>query len=84
MSAYEDKVREIMADERAAAMSEMETVKTEDLPAFVVDRIVRDLCDRSGLGNCWDGIDPLTQSEIRETWAEMVGDALAAVQRDGP
>jgi hypothetical protein len=42
----------------------------------VVDKIVDDITDRSGLGNAWEGIDADVREEIRKTWTDIVEDAL--------
>ncbi len=41
-----------------------------------VDGIVRDLSDRSGLDGAWDGCDSDIQQEIKDTWAEIIEEAL--------
>lgn len=45
----------------------------------VVERIIEDLQDRSGLGNAWDDIDPETQDEIRVEWKQFIRDGLDSV-----
>lgn len=39
---------------------------------MIVDGIIADLSDRSGLSDEWDTIDEDIQSEIREEWIEIV------------
>lgn len=36
--------------------------------AKTVDDIIKDLCDRSGLQNEWEGIDEEVRGEIRQAW----------------
>ena len=38
----------------------------------IVNEILNDLTDRSGLGNEWDNIDSDIQKEIKEAWAEII------------
>lgn len=38
----------------------------------IVDGIVMDLRDRSGLGDAFDGIDEEIQTEVVDTWVEIV------------
>jgi hypothetical protein len=42
----------------------------------IVARIEKDLCNRKGLGDEWDRIDPEIQQEIRETWRRLIRDEL--------
>ena len=42
----------------------------------IVNEIVRDIEDRSGLGNIWDELDYDIQLEIREKWEEIVNEEL--------
>jgi len=37
-----------------------------------VDEIIADLSDRGGIGDEWDGIDPVIQDEIREEWIQIL------------
>ena len=46
--------------------------KEEELARKIVDEIVDDLSDRSGLGNKWDQIDEDVKNEIIDTWADIV------------
>lgn len=46
---------------------------------MIVDEIIADLSDRIGLGNEWGGIAEDTQSEIRETWIEIVTKGAAGL-----
>lgn len=39
---------------------------------LMVDSIVKDLKDRSGLENEWDAIDRELQDEIKEEWHEII------------
>lgn len=39
----------------------------------IVDALINDLRDRSGLGNEWEQIDKETQDEIIATWVYIVG-----------
>jgi len=38
----------------------------------VVDELINDLTDRSGLRQEWDRIDKGTQDEIRQAWTEII------------
>jgi hypothetical protein len=38
----------------------------------VVDLIIQDICNRSGLENAWEDIDDQIQSEIRQEWQALV------------
>lgn len=38
----------------------------------MVAAIIRDISNRSGLGDAWDEIDDETQDEIRKAWAEVI------------
>ena len=42
----------------------------------IVDEIIRDLEGRNGLGDEWDGIDALVQSEIRDMWVAIADRVL--------
>lgn len=44
----------------------------QEIAKAVVNRIVVDLCDRSGLQNEWDEIDESTRREIRAQWRAFV------------
>jgi hypothetical protein len=48
----------------------------------VVDKIVKDVRDRSGLREEWDGIDTVARREIREGWVRLIVDAMA--DQNGP
>jgi hypothetical protein len=37
----------------------------------IVDAIIRDLSDRSGIGDEWHQIDEDLQAEVRDTWIEL-------------
>lgn len=50
----------------------MSTLTEDERAAAVVDRIVADLSDRRGLRQEWDEIDADIQSEIRETWHDII------------
>jgi hypothetical protein len=38
----------------------------------IVNKIVRDICDRSGLQNEWEALDEDIQKEIKDTWAKII------------
>jgi hypothetical protein len=38
----------------------------------IVEKIERDICDRGGLQEAFEGIDEETQQEIRDTWAKII------------
>ena len=38
----------------------------------VVDELLRDLADRSGLGDSWYNIDTETRDEIRDEWRGII------------
>ena len=38
----------------------------------IIDEIIKDLRDRSGLGNEWDNIDEEIQQEIKKDWLEIL------------
>ena len=38
----------------------------------IVNKIIDDLTDRSGLQNEWEGIDSYTQKEIKDTWIDII------------
>ena len=44
-----------------------------------MNNIIRDLTDRSGLGDAWNEIDADVRDEIREVWTE----AIEAAFREG-
>ncbi len=39
---------------------------------LIVDKIIEDISDRSGLQNIWEGIDEKIRAEIRQTWINIV------------
>jgi hypothetical protein len=43
----------------------------------IVNRIISDLTDRSGLEDEWDQIDDTVQDEIRDTWKSIVVDEIS-------
>ena len=45
---------------------------TTQVKVEIVEEIIHDLNDRSGLGDEWDQIDKFTQSEIRQKWEYIV------------
>lgn len=47
----------------------------KDWAAKVIDKIIRDLSDRRGIGDEWAEIDPETQKEIKRTWGKIVREA---------
>jgi hypothetical protein len=42
----------------------------------IVDAIIADVCDRSGLQNEWEAIDSGIQAEIRAAWMLIVRRAI--------
>jgi hypothetical protein len=38
----------------------------------IVDRIIDDLSDRSGIGDIWDCMAKHVQNEIREVWLNII------------
>ncbi len=38
----------------------------------IVDELLKDLSDRSGLGDEWSSIDNHTQKELKKKWNELV------------
>lgn len=42
----------------------------------IVEKILSDLTDRSGLDGAWDSIDSDIQEEIKETWVSIVDEHL--------
>jgi hypothetical protein len=38
----------------------------------IVDRIIDDLSDRSGIGDIWDSMAKHVQNEIREVWLNII------------
>jgi len=42
------------------------------IAAKIVNKIIADLTDRSGLQNEWEGIDADIQDEIKQTWINIV------------
>lgn len=38
----------------------------------IVDKLIEDLTDRSGLQNEWDALDEETQAEIRGAWRDII------------
>lgn len=40
-----------------------------------VDQIVREMCDRKGIGDEWEHIDEEIQQEIKEAWADIIRSA---------
>lgn len=53
-----------------------------DFSEEVVEKIVSDLADRSGLGNEWDAIDELTKSEIKSKWRFIIQSQLVRHERE--
>lgn len=47
------------------------------LPQRIAAAIERDLSDRRGLRQEWEGIGPEIQVEIRDKWAEIIAGELA-------
>ena len=50
--------------------------KLENLATEIVDSIVDDLLDRTGLAGEWEEIDWDVQEEIKEVWREIVVEKL--------
>jgi hypothetical protein len=44
----------------------------ERIAQRAVDNILKDLTDRSGLGNAWEDIDEDIQEEIKEEWRQII------------
>ncbi len=44
---------------------------------IIVDKIIKDICGRTGLGNEWDEIDSETQIEIKLTWQRIIEDNVS-------
>jgi hypothetical protein len=42
----------------------------------IVENILDDISDRSGLSNAWDDIDAATKLEIRGAWVKIVQDEI--------
>ena len=38
----------------------------------VVDKIVEDICDRSGIGDAWESIDDSIREEIMSKWEKII------------
>ena len=53
-------------------MTSIEQKMIEKTAKSIVNKIVKDLCDRGGLQNEWDNIDADIQKEIKQTWAKIV------------
>ena len=53
-------------------MTNIEQNMIEKTAKSIVNKIVNDLCNRSGLQNEWDNIDADIQKEIKKTWMEIV------------
>jgi hypothetical protein len=49
-----------------------------DVAKRIVDAIITELCDRSGLGDEWENCDEEIQEEIRQSWLEVVENNLKA------
>jgi len=47
-----------------------------DVAQRIIEEIESDLTDRRGLRQEFEGIDPDTQDEIRDTWADLIRDKL--------
>lgn len=64
-------------------------MNAEEVAFRIVQRIGRDLRDRSGLRHVWDGIDDDTQAEIVATWRDIAREEIegashsASVQQEG-
>lgn len=43
----------------------------------IVNRILADLCDRSGLQNEWEAIDHDIQDEIKDSWIDIATQEIA-------
>ena len=54
----------------------MNTIDARSRAAIIVALIIRDLRDRRGLRQGWDGIDPDTQEEINEAWINLAADVI--------
>ena len=42
------------------------------IAAQIVDEIIKDICDRSGLQNDWENIDEELQIEIKLAWIKII------------
>ena len=51
-----------------------------DIADIIVEDIIFDLTDRSGLGNAFEECDPDIQDEIKESWSNIVSKHLASWQ----
>lgn len=54
------------------------TVGDKEFANQIVDLIIYDLSDRRGLSGEWGRIDEDIIEEIKETWANIIVEALAA------
>ncbi|MBI2633454.1 MAG: hypothetical protein HYW78_03670 [Parcubacteria group bacterium] len=51
-------------------------VKDKKISEKIVNEIMKDLCDRSGLQNEWENIDSDVQGEIKKEWRKIVIEIL--------
>jgi hypothetical protein len=49
---------------------------TTTLASIITEAIVRDICDRRGLGQEFESCDDDIQDEIRETWTQIIQNVL--------
>ena len=50
--------------------------KTEKIAAYIIEQIISDISDRSGIGNEWETIDEDIQSKIKQHWEVIIVAAL--------
>ena len=49
---------------------------SEETIKNIINEIIEDIQDRSGLGDEWDNIDKNIQKEIKEKWFEIINKKL--------
>ena len=56
----------------------MSTIPT-NAATRAVKRIIRDISDRRGLGDEWDGLDDQLQAEISNVWTAIVAEEIRLI-----
>ncbi len=52
----------------------------QEITTRIIEAILKDLSDRSGLGNCWENIDDETQLSIQTDWRLAIEKILSSPQ----
>lgn len=55
---------------------QLKAATLSDKIKFIVDEIIEDILNRSGLGDEWEQIDKDIQEEIKEKWCKIINETL--------